>query len=123
MKTLGEFYREKVLSRKDLSTRELPVNLGETRIEKEIFGWRLVVGQKMILCKSEAEARFLKVFLDVDMTEVEVPKDQKYLESILPELERLKARMDKVLNFYLETIFDRRARERLRREVFAELLK
>lgn len=122
MKTLGEFYREKVLTAPKLRLCELPAADGEIRVEKDLFGWVLVVNGTKVQCASEAEARFLRVFRDAGMTEVKVPEDEDYLLRILPELERLKARTDEIVESYLESILDRRLRDRLRHEVYAELL-
>jgi hypothetical protein len=122
MKTLGQFYREKVLGRKDLTQRSLPANIGEVSVVQELFGWRLQVNGKAVPCRSEEEARFLRVFVDAGLTEVEVPDDDAYLRTILPELEQLKSKIDTIVNSYLDTIRDTRTRERLRHEVYAELL-
>lgn len=122
MKTLGEFYRERVLSQKGLDKREMPVGNGRCEVVKDLFGWKLVIDRSSVPCRSEAEARFLKVYVDAGMTEVAIPKDDTYLEQILPELERLKVRTDEIIESYLDTIPDRRVRERLRQEVFAGLL-
>ena len=125
MKRLGEFYREKVLtlSKKSLSKRELPSNSGETKIEKDLFGWNLYSGKNLIECRSEEEACYLKVFFDAGMESVKVPKDDKYLKDILPELERLKAKSDKIINSYLESIIGIKIRSRIKQEVWAEILK
>jgi hypothetical protein len=125
MKTIGEFYREKVLSlpKKSLSKIELPDNYGEIKIEKDLFGWKLYSGKNYIECRSKEEARYLRVFLDSGMKRICVPKDDEYLRTILPELERLKMKIDEILNSYLETILNRRIRQRVRHEVFIELTK
>lgn len=57
------------------------------------------------------------------MRSVCVPSDEEYLKSILPELEGIKAKIDEVLNFYLESVLDRKVRERVKHEVFMELIK
>jgi hypothetical protein len=123
MKTLGEFYREKVLSSNPLEARTLPIGGDEVRVEKDLFGWKLLVDGRAVLCRSEEEARLLRVFCDAGMTEVSVPQDDEYLKSILPELERLKSRTDEIIKSYLDSILDRGLRDRLRHEVFAELTK
>ena len=122
MKTLGQFYREKVLGRKDLRQRALPAATGDVRVEQELFGWRLHVNGTNVPCRSQEEARFLRVFVDSGLSEVEVPDDDAYLRTILPELEQLKSKIDTIVNSYLDTILDIRTRERLRHEVYAELL-
>jgi hypothetical protein len=125
MKLIGEFYKEKVLSlsKRSLFKKELPDNSGEIKIERDLFSWKLFSGKNFIECRSEEEARYLKIFLVLGLTEIYVPKDDKYLNSILSELERLKTRTDEILNSYLETILDRKIRERLKHEVSMEITK
>ncbi|OGW13811.1 MAG: hypothetical protein A3G93_05040 [Nitrospinae bacterium RIFCSPLOWO2_12_FULL_45_22] len=110
--------------------REAPYSsLENMKIERDLFGWKLYytrVGRKkrrFLECRSREEARYLRVFFDAEMPEVYVPKDDEYLRSILPELERLKTRMDEIINSYLETVLNRKIRERVRSEVFMELTK
>jgi len=125
MKRIGEFYREKVLSlpKKSLIKKILPDNSGDVKIEKDLFGWRLYSGKNFIQCRSEEEARYLKVFLDAGLREVYVPKDNEYLKSILPELEKLKAKTDEIIKFYIDGILDHKIRERIKREVYIEITK
>ena len=125
MKRLGEFYREKVLTltNKSLIKRMLPNNSGEIKIERDLFGWKLYSGGDFVECRSEEEARYLKVFLDAGLREICVPKDDEYLQNILPELERLKTRIDEIINSYLESILDRRIREKVRHEVYMDITK
>jgi hypothetical protein len=125
MKFIGAYYKETILSlpKRLLFKRELPGNTDEIKIERDLFGWKLLSGKDLIECRSEEEARYLKVFLDLGFKEIYVPKDEVYLKSILPELERLKTRADEILNSYLETILDRKVRERLKHEVYMEISK
>lgn len=125
MKRLGEFYREKVLTlpNKSLIKRVLPNNSGEIKIERDLFGWKLYSGEDFVECHSEEETRYLKVFLDAGLREINVPKDDEYLQNILPELERLKTRIDEIINSYLESILDRKIREKLRHEVYMDITK
>jgi len=123
MKTLGEFYKEKILSRDDLYTRNLPPNRGKCEIQNDLFGWKLYSGKEYIECESEEEARYLKVFLESGMEEVKVPKDEEYLKEILLDLERKKRKIDEIVNSYLKTIYDANLRNKIRNEVFEELIK
>jgi hypothetical protein len=125
MKTIGEFYRERVLSlpKKVLSKKELPNDSGEIKVERDLFGWKLYAGKNFIECRSEEEARYLKIFVDLGVQEIFVPKDDTDLKSVLPELERIKTKVDEILNSYLETILDRKIRERLKYEVYMEVAK
>jgi hypothetical protein len=125
MKLIGEVYREKVLSlpKRKLSKKEFSDKSGEIKIERDLFGWKLYSGKKVIECRSEEEARYLKVFVDLGLTEIYIPKDDVYLKEVLQELERLKSKTDEILNSYLETILDRRIREQLKHEVYMEVVK
>jgi hypothetical protein len=123
MKTLGEFYREKILSHKNLITRKLPENSDIIRIERDLFGWKLFSGKNFIECRSEEEARYLRIFLEAGLEKVRVPKNHKYLRMILPELETLKSKIDKIINSYAESILDAKIRKRLKQEVWAEISK
>jgi len=125
MRTIGQFYREEILSlpKEKLASVELPANRDETRIEQDLFGWKLYFGTDFIECRSEEEARYLKVFLDSGMTEIYIPKEDEYLKNIIPQLERLKKKIDEIVNSYLETVLDRKIRERVKHEVFMEITK
>lgn len=129
-KLLGEMYREKVLSLPKRSLRKVkledsPENL---RIEKDLFGWKLFYtryGRKteyFLECRSEEEARFLKIFFELGLKDIRVPKDEEYLKSILAEFEKEKKRTDEVLNFYTDAILNRQIRERVKHEVYQEVL-
>ncbi len=130
MKLVGELYKEKVLSlpKEQLRHFELPLHDPPTRIVNELFGWKLYyrkLGRKSeehIGCRSEEEARFIKVFLDLEGRELYIPLNDNYLKEIVPEFEYLKRRTDEILGGYLKTIFQRRYREQLRFMVYREVL-
>ncbi|MDZ7261700.1 MAG: hypothetical protein ONB05_06310 [candidate division KSB1 bacterium] len=111
------------MSQKDLIEKTLPRNSDEIKIEQDLFSWRLYSGKEVVECRSEEEARYLKVFLEAGMRTIRIPKDEDYLKAILPELEDLKARIDEIINSYLDTVMSRKIREQVRREVWEELLK
>ena len=122
MPTLGDFYREKILSQKDLVDRKLPTNSGKIEIKQDLFGCKLFFGKKEFLeCRSEDEARYLKVWMESGMNEISVPKDEEYLKTIVPELEALKKKIDQVIHDYTFGILNRKIRERIRREVYQEI--
>lgn len=123
MRTIGEFYKEEILPRKGLVVRNLPTGAGETGIVKDMFGWRLCSGKEFIECRSEEEARYLKIFLDAGLKEIGVPAEDEFLNDILPKLERLKSRTFAIIDSYLETVLDRKIRERVKHEVLAEITK
>jgi hypothetical protein len=123
MRTLGQFYREKIVGRNDLLTREFPDYRGESEIVKDLFGWKLYSGKNYIECRSKEEARFLQIYFDAGMTDVSVPADNEYLKSILPDLEYLKTEIDKIIGHYVDGVFNRKIRERIRHEVYQEIIK
>ena len=121
MQTIGEFYRDKILSQKKLRKVEFPKDRGKNRIEQDLFGWKLFVSNNVITCQSEEEARYLKLFLEIGMYEVKVPKDEAYLKRILPELEELKSKIDTIIDEHLSRIFSRKIRKQIRASVWAEI--
>lgn len=123
MKRIGQYYKETVLTlqKKELKKVEFPTRMGKVEISSNLFAWTVSSRKNSIDCSSEAEARFLKVFWDAGLTEIMVPKNEEYLLKILPELERLKAKTDEILESYLTSIFYRQAREQLRHAVFMEI--
>ncbi len=123
MRTLGEFYRDEVLSQPDLVEVELPRGEGEVRIEPEIFGWRLYKGKNYIECSSEIIARYLKVFLDARQSSIKMPKDERYLDELVPKLEKLKAKMDRIINKYAEDFINPYMKEKLLDTVWYKLMK
>lgn len=132
MKTIGEFYKEKILPLPEnmRTMREIPYSFPENvEIKKELFGWKIFytrTGRKsleVIECRSKEEAKYLEILIDSGMREIFVPNDDEYIKVILPELEKIKTKVDEILNSYLETILDRKIRERLKYEVFMEITK
>ena len=121
--TLGKFYREKILSQKQLFTKKLPKHSEKIWIEQDLYGWRLYSGKKHIACESEQEARYLKVWLEAGLEKVKNPKDEKYVGAILPELEGLKLHIDKIVNSYLESILDPKTRTKIENQLWQEILK
>jgi len=121
--TLGKFYKEKILSHKPLLVKKLPLLSNKIEIKKELFGWRICSGRQSIECDSEEEARYLKVFFEAGLEEVKIPKDKNYLKKILPELEKLKIDIDKIINYYLESIVNTKIKKELRYRLWSEIIK
>jgi hypothetical protein len=121
--TIGKFYREKILSQESLSTRMLPKASGKIKIEQDLFGWKLSQDKKYLECHSLEEARYLKVFLEAGVGEVKIPQEDEYLEAVVPELEGLKAKIDEIINSYLESIINPKVKARIEHQLWAEVLK
>lgn len=119
--TLGKFYREKVLSQSSLETKSLPPAGGDISIKQSLMGWRLYSGKQSIDCASELEARYLKVWLEVDLDEVKVPQNEGYLEAIVPELESLKQKIDEIIAPYLDSIVNVKTKDRILRQLWLEI--
>jgi hypothetical protein len=124
MQLIGDFYRDKILTRDDLVQQDLTLPSNEElEIIEHLFGWQLRANGAAIDCRSEAEARYLRVFLELGLHEVAVPASDEYLKQILPDLEHLKRRADEILDEHLETVFDPRIKAKVRRNVYAEITK
>lgn len=110
----GEFYADKVLSqgRENLVKRELVGYscFGELRMEQDLFGWKVYTKRRVFECDSEIEARYLMIFLELGWREIYVPKSAEYFAEIMPRLDYLKARLDKVLTEGLKRVFGRKTR-------------
>jgi hypothetical protein len=126
MLLVSQYYQEKVVSlnKEDRYTRELPSREEDIKIEAELFCWRLYSGKKYIECVSEQEAQYLAVFLDAEVSRVEVPKDPEYLKEILPRLLHLKKRHDEIIqdrvDFLLRPKFMRKARYMIWQRIFSD---
>jgi tetrahydromethanopterin S-methyltransferase subunit G len=114
----GEFYAAKVLSqgRENLVRRELVGYscFGELRMEQDLFGWKVHTKRRVFECDSELEARYLMIFLELGWREIYVPKDLEYFAEIMPRLDYLKARLDRVLTEGLKRVFGRKIRQEAR---------
>jgi hypothetical protein len=121
--TLGNFYREKILSQEANTTKALPKTAREMQIEQALFGWRLVSGSQFVECASEAEARYLRIWQSIGLEAVQVPEDKGYLETIVPELEALKAKIDKIVESYLGAIVKVKTRKKILQQLWREICK
>ncbi len=118
---LGKFYAEKVLSQSPLETKTLPPAGSDISIRKALIGWRLYSDKQSIDCASEAEARYLKVWLDAGLDSVKVPQDEDHLEVIVRELESLKRKIDDIIAPYLDSIINVKTKDRISRQLWMEI--
>ena len=114
MEMIGEYYAEKVLSQgsENLTKRELVGYscFGETRMEQDLFGWKIHTKRRVFEFDSELEARYCLIFLELGWRTVLIPTDLNYLAEILPRLEYLKMRADEVIGNGVKKIFGRKIR-------------
>ena len=131
-KLLGHFYSEKILGQKNLKTVKLfhPTPLtsplakggkGGVEIKNELFGWRLSSGKDHIDCQSEAEAEYLKIWLESGIEEVKVPKDESYISKILPELKALKEKIDRIISDHISSITSQKLQNKILQKLQGEL--
>lgn len=121
-KTLGRFYKEKILLQKTYN-KKLPEKGTDTRIDQTLMSWRLVSGKDSIDCTSEEQARYLGIWLEASMEEVKVPYNDDYLKLILPELESLFEKIKKIIDGYLCSIVDQKTCKRVEQKLWQEITK
>ncbi len=114
--TLASFVRDK-LSGRDHLTGHGWKPAEAVSIDKDLYGWFVVVGKDMVKgrieCGSEAEARYLATWAETGAEAALVPEDLYYLESILPNFIKLKERIAAVIDDYTRGIIDQRLRARI----------
>lgn len=118
---LGNFYREKILSQKNLKTLKLFHPTKDIHIKNELFGWRLSSGKDHIDCSSEAEAEYLKIWLESGLEEIKVPKDEVYISKILPELKALKEKIDQTISDHISSITSQKLQQKILQKLQGEL--
>jgi len=121
--TLGRFYQERVLSQKALYTKTLPRMAGDVSIKQSLMGWRLYSGKQSIDCASELEARYLKVWLEAGLDQVKVPQNKSYLQTVVPQLESLKHKIDEVVAPYLNSIVNIKTRDGILHQLWVQITK
>jgi hypothetical protein len=92
------------------------------KISKDLLGWRLYSGTKYIECRTGEEARYLKIFLEVELQSVKIPENHDYLKNIIGELEELKIHIDDIIKPYLDSIINNKVRDRLKHELWSRLV-
>lgn len=120
-KLLGHFYRENILNQKNLKTVKLFHPAKDIQIKNELFGWRLSSGKEHIDCQSEAEAEYLKIWIESGLEEVKVPKDESYISKILPELKELKERIDRIISDHISSITSQKLQNKILQKLQGEL--
>jgi type I restriction enzyme M protein len=120
-KLLGHFYSEKIICQKNLKTVKLFHPIKDIQIKNELFGWRLSSGKDHIDCQSEAEAEYLKIWIESGLEEVKVPKDESYILKILPELKALKEKIDQIISDHISSITSQKLQQKILQKLQGEL--
>ncbi len=122
---MGEYYADKILSQgsENLARRELVGYscFGETRMEQDLFGWKIHTKRRVFEFDSELEARYCLIFLELGWRKILIPTDLDYLAEILPRLEYLKMRADEVIGNGLKRIFGRKIRWEARTKTYQKI--
>ncbi len=105
-KSLKKWYEEKILSRNDLETKELPEIGNNLKIEKGLYGWKIKGERGTLQCTSEAEAEYLKVWIEIGAKSIDIPKDETYLSKVAEELKTLKKEIGDIIDSYLGSVLD-----------------
>jgi len=107
--TLGALYKREVLALERVKTRKLPKAEGQVEISgPTVFNeWIVKTGRNRKTCASEAEARYLRLWIELGAESVAVPEDEEKLKEIVPKLEELKDELERFLEEETESFSDR----------------
>jgi len=112
-KSLKKWYEEKILTRNDLETKELPEISNNLKIEKGLYGWKIKGERGALQCTSEAEAGYLEIWLEIGAKSIGIPKDEAYLSKVAEELKTLKKEIDEIIDSYLGSILDNKLKSQI----------
>jgi hypothetical protein len=104
--------------------KELFGKTGHAKIQRTLDNrFSIRMGQKSILCESEDEARYMKIFADIGLDEVSIPKNLDYLRRIIPEIEKLNKKIDDVIREKIEEYpILKKVKKRIVLEIWSRLL-
>lgn len=91
------------ICKSEYNDKELFEKAGRAEIKGTLHGkFSLVKGKKSISCESREEAEYLKVFADLGLRSVAVPRDLDYLKELLPEIKKLEKRISSTISKKLD---------------------
>lgn len=112
-KSIKKWYEKEILQRDDVKEVEIP-NLGDNlRIEKGLYGWEIKGDKGSLIYESEAEAEYLKIWLELGIKSIYIPKDNIYLLKAVEELKALKNEIDAVVESYLSSVLDAKLKSQI----------
>ena len=118
---IKKWYKEKILNQKKLKIHKLPEAEEDMKIEKSLFGWQLKNGKSAIACRSEFEARYLKIWIELGLEKIKVPADEQYLKKCMIELEKLKSEIDSKIDSLVGSILDRKLKKIILHRIWQRL--
>jgi hypothetical protein len=118
MEELAQLYQEALAQ----ETRVLPIGRldSEPFIERELWGYWVRTKERDVLkCDTEEEARYVTALAKVGLEEIRMPTDPAYMAAIVDQVEAIVEAIQKRLDFYLETIPDRKVCRQITRRVWS----
>ncbi|HPD60317.1 MAG TPA: N-6 DNA methylase [Thermodesulfobacteriota bacterium] len=100
---------------------DLPKRAEPIKVEKTLFGWELKIGKNSLKCSNENQARYLRIFAEMEWENVPVPKDDGYLSTIIDKWEELFQKAQAVLEEYSASILQRKTCDQLKHTVWTKL--
>jgi hypothetical protein len=74
------------------------------QIYKTFLGYEIIGARKRILCPDLTTARYLRIFAEIGLREMDLPYDVTYTQEILPELERSYASLRRIFDFFVDQL-------------------
>lgn len=112
-KSLKKWYEEKILTRNDLEIKEFPDLGNNLKIEKGLYGWKIKGDKGFLQCTSEAEAEYLKIWIEIGTKSISIPKNETYLSKAAEELKNLKKEIDDLIDSYLGSVLDNKLKSQI----------
>jgi len=78
-------------------------------------------GKDHIDCQNEAEAEYLKIWLESGLDEIKVPKYENQIFKILPELKVLKEKIDQIISDHISSITSQKLQSKILEKLQGEL--
>lgn len=119
---LGDYYKATIhkISKKQKIT--LPQATDVARLVHELDGWKIYFGKKVLDCRNELEAEYIKTFLDAGMTEVYMPLEESKLHEIVPTILELRRQHAEVIEEHLRGIPSAKLRSKLRSAIWSYVM-
>jgi hypothetical protein len=91
------------------------------QIYKTFLGYEIIGARKRILCPDLTTARYLRIFAEIGLKEIDLPYDVTRTQEILPELERSYASLRRILDFFLDQLISSDEKSQFLRRAYANL--
>jgi hypothetical protein len=91
------------------------------QIYKTFLGYEVIGARKRVLCPDLTTARYLRIFAEIGLKEIDLPYDVTYTRDVLPELERSYASLRRILDFFVDQLISRPEKNLFLRRTYANL--